>query len=88
MTILAVLATIVGIFLGLANLPQAFKIFRLKSARDISLTTYLIIEFGSIIWILYGFEIKSFPIVVPNILGVGATSLVLLGYFLYGKAKK
>lgn len=88
MTILALLATLVGIFMGLSNIPQALKIFKRKSARDISLVTYLIVEFGSIIWILYGFEIKSFPVVVPNILGLIATSMVLIGYFLYGKSKK
>jgi MtN3 and saliva related transmembrane protein len=87
MTPLGFLATSVGIFLGLSNLPQAFKIFKRKSAKDISLVTYLIVEFGSIIWVFYGLEIKSFPIVIPNILGVAATTLVLIGYFLYGRSK-
>ena len=86
--ILAILATVVGVFLGLANVPQALKIFKLKSAKDISLSTYLIMEFGSIVWIFYGLEIKSFPVVLPNILGFGASSLVLIGYFLYGRSKK
>ena len=85
MTFLAISATTVGVFLGLANLPQALKIFQRKSAGDIAVSTYLIGEFGSIVWILYGWEIKSFPIVVPNILGLAATSLVLWGYFLYNK---
>lgn len=88
MSILAVLATVVGIFLGLANLPQAYKIFKRKSAKDISAVTYIIVEFGSVVWILYGLEIKSFPIVIPNILGFLATSLVLVGYFLYGRQAK
>ncbi|HZZ98797.1 MAG TPA: SemiSWEET family transporter [Candidatus Saccharimonadia bacterium] len=88
MTPLALLATVVGIFLGLANLPQALKIFQRKSAKDISAVTYLIVEFGSIIWILYGFEIHSWPIIIPNFLGLLASSLVLIGYLMYGKSKK
>lgn len=88
MTPLALLATVVGIFLGLAGMPQALKIFQRKSAKDISLTSYLIVEFGSIIWVLYALEIKSIPILIPNLLGVLATSLILLGYFLYGRKKK
>ncbi|MEO8581412.1 MAG: SemiSWEET family transporter [Patescibacteria group bacterium] len=88
MTPLAFLATSVGIFLGLSNLPQALKIFKRKSAKDISLTTYLIVEFGSIVWIFYGLEIRSFPIVIPNILGLMATTLVLIGYFYYSKPSK
>ena len=88
MTILATTATIVGVFLGMSSLPQALKIFQRKSARDIALTTYLITEFGSFIWILYGLEIKSFPVVIPNILGFISSSIVLLGYFKYGRPKK
>ena len=88
MTPLAILATSVGIFLGLSNVPQALKIFKRKSAGDISLLTYLIVEFGSIVWVFYGLEIKSFPVVIPNVLGVMATGLVLVGYVLYGKTKK
>lgn len=88
MSILALSATIIGVFLGLANLPQALIIFKRKSAQDISVLTYLIIELGSFIWILYGLEIKSFPVVIPNVLGFFATTLVLVGYFLYGRSKK
>jgi MtN3 and saliva related transmembrane protein len=88
MSILGILATIVGVFLGLANFPQALKIFKTKSAKDISLTSYLIVEFGSLVWVLYGFEIKNLPIVIPNILGFVATTCVLAGYLFYGKPKK
>lgn len=85
MSLLGILATVTGIFLGLASLPQALKIFQYKSAKDISLVTCLIVEFGSLIWILYGLELHNFPIVIPNILGLLSNSLVLVGYFLYGR---
>lgn len=88
MSILAILATITGISVGLANLPQALKIFKNKSAKDISIITYLIIEIGVIVWILYGLELKSFPIVIPNILSLIMTTLVLAGYFLYGRVNR
>lgn len=88
MTPLAIIATTVGVFLGLSNMPQAVKIFQRKSAKDISLITYLIVEFGSIIWVLYGIEIKSIPIIIPNFLGFVATTLVLIGYWLYGRSKR
>lgn len=88
MSTLAILATITGISVGLANLPQALKIFKNKSAKDVSIITYLIIELGVIVWILYGLELKSFPIVIPNILSLIMTTLVLIGYFLYGRVNK
>jgi MtN3 and saliva related transmembrane protein len=68
-------------------LPQALKIYKNKSAKNISIITYLTIEFGVIVWIFYGLELKSFPIVIPNILSFVMTTLVLLGYFLYREKK-
>ena len=88
MTILGSLATITGIFLGLGSLPQAMKIFRTKSAKDIAPISYVIVVVGSFIWILYGLELKSLPIVIPNILGVILGTVILVGWFRYGRANK
>ena len=88
MTLLAVIATITGVFLGLGSLPQAIKIFRTKSARDISPSSYVIMVFGSFVWILYGLELKSLPILIPNILGVILGTVILVGWLRYGKLHK
>lgn len=88
MTILAGLATISGVFLGLGSLPQAVKIFRTKSARDIAPVTYFIVVVGSFIWTLYGWELKNLPIVIPNILGIILATVILTGWFLYGRARR
>ncbi len=88
MTPLAIAATIVGIFLGFSNIPQAYKIFKRKKVDDLAIISFLIVEVGSFIWVLYGLEMKSLPILVPNLLGFFATSLVLIGYFMYRKPRK
>lgn len=88
MTMLAGLATITGVFLGLGSLPQAIKIFRTRKARDIAPTSYVIMVFGSFIWILYGLELKSLPIMIPNMLGVVLGTVILVGWLRYGKSKK
>ncbi|HZQ30008.1 MAG TPA: SemiSWEET family transporter [Patescibacteria group bacterium] len=88
MTLLPFLASISGTVLGLSGFPQVIKIFKTKSAKDIAPLTYLIIEIGSTIWILYGLELKIFPIVLANILGFTTTSLILIGYYLYGRTGK
>jgi len=49
MTILSILATIFRTLSGLANFPQALKIFKRKSAGDISILTYSILLTGAII---------------------------------------
>jgi len=87
MTFLAVLATIAGIVMGCAGVPQVIKIFQRKSARDIAVTTYLILVVGGCVWLLYGIEISSFPIVISNIIGITINCIVLYGWHLYGKER-
>jgi MtN3 and saliva related transmembrane protein len=88
MTILSYLATIFGSLMALSNLPQAYKIYKRKSAGDISIITCLILLIGAIIWVLYGTEIKNPPIIIANSIGVIGILLVITGWFLYGRNKK
>ncbi|MCJ7817102.1 MAG: SemiSWEET family transporter [Candidatus Aenigmarchaeota archaeon] len=85
MTILYVLAMIFGTVGGLANFPQAYKIFKRKSAKDISILTYSFLFLGAVVWILYGIELWNFPIIVTNIFGAANIGLVVIGWFLYGR---
>jgi len=48
MTALSILATVFGTLSGIANLPQAYKIFKRKSAKDISIITYLFLLSGAL----------------------------------------
>ncbi|MBS3142579.1 hypothetical protein J4464_04295 [Candidatus Woesearchaeota archaeon] len=88
MTFLSVLATIFGTLSGVANLPQAYKIFKRKSAEDISIITYSLLFIGAIVWVLYGLEISNFPVTIANAIGVFSIGLVMLGWIFYGRDKK
>ena len=85
MTILSMLATFFGALIGVGNLPQAYKIFKRKSAKDISMLSTSIFLSGSVIWTLYGIELSNFPIILTN--GLASLSLILVfaGWFLYGR---
>jgi MtN3 and saliva related transmembrane protein len=85
MTLLATLATIFGVVNGFANLPQIYKIFKRKSAKDISVATYLILTVGTIVWVLYGIEIMNIPILVMNGLALFEFILILIGCYFYGR---
>lgn len=85
MTILSILATVFGSAMAISNFPQAYKIFKRRSAKDISLITYIVLGIGAIIWVLYGIEIESFPLVISNLLGILGVALVLIGWYLYGR---
>lgn len=85
MTLLSILATVFGALGGIANFPQAYRIFKRKSAKDISITTYSFLFLGTIVWILYGIELGNIPVIITNVLGAINIGLVIIGWFLYGR---
>ena len=87
MNIIAFLATIFGIATGLANIPQIIKIFKRKSAKDLSIVTQTIFLLSSIIWLIYGFELSNFPLIIANIIYVLTYSIIVVGFLLYGQKK-
>jgi len=85
MNLLAVLATIAGVIMSLGYYPQAFKIIKNKSAKDISLLTYSMFFCGIVIWLLYGISLKDVPLIISNILALIGCCAVLIPYFIYRK---
>ena len=65
-----------------AFIPQAIRVWRTRSAEDISLAMYVILVAGVVLWIVYGVRIHSLPLVFAN-----GTTLVLAGVVLVGKLK-
>jgi MtN3 and saliva related transmembrane protein len=47
-------------------LPQLIRVVRLRSARDISLTMFLVFSAGTFAWFLYGVLSHSTPVWVAN----------------------
>lgn len=66
-----------------AFVPQAYRIWRLKSAEGVSTTMYLVMLTGVGLWEVYGWMIQSPPVILSNII----TALLLL-MILYFKLKK
>lgn len=85
MTWLAAFATTFGFVGSASNIFQVIKIFRRRSAKDISILTYSILFVGSIFWILYGLEIRNIPILVTNITMSILVGMVIIGWYLYGR---
>ena len=54
MTILFILAAVLGVMSSAAMFPQVYKIFKRRSAKDISFFSYAFLFITGIIWLLYG----------------------------------
>lgn len=58
-------------------LPQLIRVWRLKSAREISLTMFLVFSLGTLLWLVYGIAIHSVPVMLANAVTL-ALSLAIL----------
>ena len=70
------------------NLPQAYRIFKRKSAKDLSIVTYSFQIISVIVWLVYGFEILNWPIIISNTFATISLSIVIFGWFVYGRERK
>lgn len=50
----------------IAFVPQLVRVYRLKSARDISLSMFLVFSLGELLWLIYGLFIHSMPVILAN----------------------
>ncbi|MGE0801785.1 MAG: SemiSWEET transporter [Lautropia sp.] len=66
------LGLVAGTATTIAFVPQVCRIWRTRSARDISAPMYLVFTTGVALWLWYGIVIASLPVIVAN-----AVTLVL-----------
>lgn len=88
MSTLSILALVSGVIGALSLAPQAYKIFKRKSAKDISILTYVFFTISGVIWIAYGFELMNWSIILPQIVGGISVVFIIIGWWLYGRSKK
>jgi len=66
----------------IAFLPQAIKVYKSRSTKDISLYMFLIFTLGVLSWLIYGIIINDLPIILAN-----AVTLVLSFFILLYKLR-
>ena len=71
-----------GFLTTIAFVPQVMKIWKTRSAHDVSLPTFVAFTIGVALWLTYGFVLKEPPMILWN-----AVTLVLAGAILAMKLK-
>ena len=68
-----------GILTTISFVPQLIRVWRLRSARDISLAMFLAFSLGVFLWLVYGISLHSIPIILANgtTLALSLTILIL-----------
>ena len=59
-------------------LPQLIRVWQRKSARDVSLSMFLLFSIGVACWLLYGLGIGSAPVIAANAVTLALALAILI----------
>ena len=66
-----------------AFLPQAIKVWKTKSTKDISLYMFIIFTTGVFSWLIYGITISDLPIILANSITLILSFFILIYKIIY-----
>lgn len=72
-----VLGYLGGMFLTVNLIPQIYKTHKSKSAKDISIFFLLLNELGLLLYTIYGFHEKLYPMALPSFLSFNLNTILL-----------
>jgi MtN3 and saliva related transmembrane protein len=81
---LTVLGLAAGGLTTVAFLPQVVRTWRTRSTGDLSLSTFLILMTGQVLWLAYGILIGDAPLIAANAVSIGLEGMVLAFKVRYG----
>ncbi len=71
-----------GILTTFCYIPQIIRVFKFKSAKDISLLFTVLMLAGVVVWLTYGILLSLGPLILWN-----SIALVIVGLLLFAKLK-
>jgi MtN3 and saliva related transmembrane protein len=80
-----VFGLVAGGLIAASYIPQIWKLFKLKSAKEISLPFTLLQLCGGLMWLVYGLILSLPAVIVTNIANIILVSLLLYAKAKYGK---
>ena len=80
MQIAEILGLVGGALLTFSTIHQVIRVFKLRSAREISLLFTVLLWLGMFFWLAYGIYLDLLPIILWN-----AISLILVALLIYAK---
>lgn len=72
-----------GFLTTVCLIPQLWKIILTKSAKDVSVLTYLVLLCGQILWVVYGIFITDIRVIIPNVISGMFNLLVIISSLYY-----
>jgi MtN3 and saliva related transmembrane protein len=84
MNYIDVIGMLAGGLTTVSLVPQVLKIWRTRSANDISLGMFALFGFGVLLWLAYGLLIDALPVIVANAVTLVLTLTIVLMKWRFG----
>ncbi|MDG6898423.1 MAG: hypothetical protein JRM99_06360 [Nitrososphaerota archaeon] len=78
---------VAGFLIAFGLVPQVLKVWRLKDAREISLTFIAVTIVGTALWLVYGIELGLLSVMVWNGINLVLQSALLAVKLKYGMGR-
>ena len=72
-----IIGLIAGAMGGLALFPQVLKVLKTKSTKDISREMFLLFAGSIFLWLVYGYFLNNYPIMIANFFGIIQAFIIL-----------
>ena len=76
-----------AILTTISFVPQVLKVWRTRSARDVSLGMYSLFTLGIFTWLVYGVLIESWPVILANFVTLVLAGMVLAMKLKFGRRR-
>jgi len=77
MNAITIIGLIAALFTTVSLLPQLIKVYKTKSAKDISTGMFILFGSGVLLWFVYGVFVNDLPIMVANSLAFIQAAVIL-----------
>ncbi len=81
------LGIVAGLLSTFALVPQIMRVYKLKSAREISFLFNTSMLLGIIIWLVYGIVLGLVSLMIWNSIGIVLNGWLLFAKLKYGRVK-
>ncbi len=79
------LGFIAGALVTCSLVPQLIRVFKLRSAREISALFTILLLLGIISWLAYGISLGLTPVILWNAIGAVLVAVLLYAKLKYGR---
>jgi len=79
------LGFVAGALVTCSLIPQLIHVFRLRSAREISMLFTTLLLLGLILWLAYGVSFQLVPVILWNAIGAILVAILLYAKLKYGR---